>query len=131
MARPSSFTQEQAEKICDWLSCGGSLVEFTKQEGTPDEKTVYRWLASNEQFRQKYAHARNLHAEREAERIVEIADDLDIPPEHKRYMIDARKWTASKLLPKKYGDKLDITSDGKAIKGYEVIDPSKTVFSGE
>jgi len=127
MARHSSYTEEAAEKICDWLSSGGSLLEYTKQEGSPEERTIYRWLSVNEEFRQKYARARDLQAEREAERIVQIADDFEIPPEHKRYMIDARKWTASKLLPKKYGDKLDLEHSGEIIVKFEHSTPQKVL----
>ena len=34
---------------------------------------------------------------------------------------DNLKWSMSKMKPKKYGDKVDVTSDGKAIKGNTLI----------
>ena len=41
-----------------------------------------------------------------------------------RIRIDTRKWIASKLKPKKYGDKVDVTTDGEKINT-PVIDMSK------
>ena len=35
--------------------------------------------------------------------------------DYARVAIDAYKWSAGKKKPKKYGDKLDLTSDGEAI----------------
>jgi hypothetical protein len=51
-----------------------------------------------------------------AEDIIEIADEarqMRIDPNSARVAIDAYKWTASKLKPKKYGDKVDLTTNGK------------------
>ena len=38
--------------------------------------------------------------------------------EHRRLQVDVRKWMAGKLAPKKYGDKLDVTSAGEKIQTY-------------
>ena len=47
---------------------------------------------------------------------MQIADDQSIPPEHKRIMVDSRKWLLSNLIPAKFGDKLAIEhSDGYAL----------------
>jgi hypothetical protein len=131
MGRPTIFSQETADKVCDGLASGLSLRAVCSDDGMPNEATVRLWSRTNPEFNTQYIRARDEQAQVHAESIVEISDDLDIPPEHKRLMIDARKWTASKLLPKKYGDKIDVTSGGKAIKGYAVIDPRTNVFSGE
>jgi hypothetical protein len=47
------------------------------------------------------------------EEIVDIADDKTIEPEHKRLMLDARKWLTSKMLPKIYGDKVQLSHEGE------------------
>ena len=65
-----------------------------------------------------------------ADQILEIADDgtndtytdsegneltnYDVIARSK-IRIDARKWLASKLLPKKFGDKIDVTTQGDKI----------------
>lgn len=127
MARPTIFTEELADAICERLAAGESLVRICAGDGFPSETTVYRWLQTNPAFRDKYAQAREVQAERMADEILEIADDAsndwmvrytngggDAPGwalngEHvqrSRLRIDSRKWLMSKMLPKKYGDKV-------------------------
>ena len=50
-----------------------------------------------------------------AEDIIDISNDETLDPNDKRIRIDTRKWLLSKLLPKTYGDKLDVTSGGEAL----------------
>ena len=101
----------------------------------PDIVTVYRWLTANEQFRKNYALAREDQAETHADLIQDIADE---PPPNdmngktdngwvtwQKNRIDARKWVASKLKPKRYGDKIDVTSDGKQVGLAIAIDLSE------
>nr|WP_175982565.1 terminase small subunit protein [Caballeronia zhejiangensis] len=95
----------------------------------PDQTTVYRWLREREDFRQQYARAREDQAEHYLDEIIAISDDSsrdtihgedrDIPNSEwiarSRLRVDARKWAMSKLAPKKYGDKLDVTSGGESL----------------
>jgi hypothetical protein len=88
----------------------------------PDARSVFRWLAANEDFRQQYARAREAQADFMAEEILQIADDgrndtyqtddgefvnHDVIA-RSRLRVDARKWLAAKMAPKKYGDKIGI-----------------------
>ena len=84
-------------------------------------------MANHDEFSEQYARAREAQAEIRADEIVDIADDdsndftadKDGKPvansEHiqrSRLRVDARKWIAAKLLPKRYGDKIQHTGDG-------------------
>ena len=40
---------------------------------------------------------------------------------HRRLQVDARKWMLGKLNPKKYGEKLDVTSDGEKLNTPSVV----------
>lgn len=103
--RPSSFTQETADSICARLMEGESLRQISLDDGMPSQGTVMRWLAGNLSFQEQYARAREAQAEYYATEIVDISDNgLDAVRD--RLRVDARKWVAAKLLPKKYGDKL-------------------------
>ena len=131
MARPSSYNEALAEAICERLAVGESLLKITKSEGFPGEGTVYRWLDANDSFREKYARAREMQAEHYAAEIIDLADSpvearkTVIKPdgseeitigdavERTRVQIDARKWYASKVAPKKYGDKAQMELTGK------------------
>lgn len=85
----------------------------------PSAETVRRWLAdeSYAQFRGQYARAREDQADTYADEIVTIADEAT-DPALARLQMDARKWVASKLAAKKYGDKVQTElsgPDGSAI----------------
>lgn len=72
----------------------------------PSADFFREWLAEDEVFAAQYARAREEQADHYADEIVDIADRPDLKAEDKRVRVDARKWVASKLKPKKYGDKV-------------------------
>lgn len=80
----------------------------------PERSTVYLWLLKHKEFSDMYARAKEDSADVDADDIKEIADDLTEDPQSRRVRIDARKWIASKLKPKKYGDKLELAGDPNA-----------------
>lgn len=106
--RPSSFTQEVADLICERIiESDYGLEQICAADDLPSVRTVYRWLESNEDFRQEYARAKEVQGHVQAERGLKealTATDAAIG----RLKWDARRWTASKLAPKQYGDKLEI-----------------------
>lgn len=128
--RPTSFSERVSEEICDLIIEGWSVRQIGARDDMPAECTIYRWLARHEDFREKYARAKELQADRFGEEILEIADDGTndwmerqqrdetirvVDHEHinrSRLRVDARKWLMSKLAPKKYGDKLDVAHSG-------------------
>ena len=108
MGRPSSYTTEIAERICEEIAAGGHLhVICQKQDWAPHERTVHRWLTNHEDFRQMYAHARERQQEVFAAEVVLIAD-TEPDPARARNRMDARKWHASKVAPRKWGDRVEI-----------------------
>jgi hypothetical protein len=95
----------------------------------PDKSTIFRWLERHQEFSDQYARAREMQAEALADEITYIADTpmpgiktkttdkgVEVTEgdmiEHRRLQVDARKWIASKLKPKKYGDKTETTHVG-------------------
>jgi hypothetical protein len=130
MGRPSKYSEVIAESICDEIAIGRSLLQICLDGDYPSERSVYRWLETNEDFRQKYARAREFQAEHYASEIISLADTpvearkVVIKPDggeeitigdavdRTRLQIDARKWYASKLAPKKYGEKLQTEVSG-------------------
>lgn len=117
--RPTSFTQEVADLICDKIAEGESLRKICDSEEMPNKATVFRWLAANEEFSDQYARARESQADTLFDEVLAIADQYDsatdkIDVDHinrARLRIDARKWMAGKLRPKKYGEKLQVEGD--------------------
>lgn len=58
-----------------------------------------------------YTRAKEDQADFLAENTLEVSDDMGIDPQHKRIMVDTRKWLASKFKPKKYGEKIQVGGD--------------------
>jgi hypothetical protein len=109
--RPSIYSAELADTIIDGITSGLSLRAICRADGMPDRATVFRWLEARPDFAAKYARAREFQAEANAEEIIDIADDED-DAQRARVRIDARKWVAAKLLPKRYGDKATVQHEG-------------------
>lgn len=114
MGRPSDFTQEAATVICDALMEGRSLRTIClADDDLPSERTVYRWLEVNDAFRQQYAHAREVQADTKFDQVWDIADKATAENvQVARLQIDAIKWQAGKLAPKKYGEKVELEHSG-------------------
>lgn len=106
-----TYSEAIATEICAHISSGKSLRSYCSQPGTPHIDSVRRWLIDKEDFRAQYAQAREDQADVFADEIIEIADTEE-DANRARVRIDARKWVAGKLRPKKYGDKLGISGDG-------------------
>lgn len=123
MGRPSLFTPEIVGIICARIADGESVRTICASEDMPAMSTVFKWLNEHKEFVEQYACAREMQADKYAEEIIKIADDgsndtyLDDEGQPRtdhdvvarsRLRVDARKWYASKLAPKKYGDKLAV-----------------------
>jgi len=144
MGRPSIFSEEIAAAIVDRIMEGRSLRSICKEDDMPGISTVIRWLADDRSeqfraFRAQYEAAKREQADVLADEIVEIADDgsndwmARHDPENPGYIAngehiqrsrlrcDVRKWVASKLKPKRYGEHLDLTSDGRQIEMPSII----------
>lgn len=104
--RPTKYTKALAAKICSQLADGKSLRKVCEPASMPSKSTVFLWLANHEVFSDQYARAKAESAEAHADDILDIADDPSLHPNDKRVRIDTRKWLASKLKPKRYGDRL-------------------------
>lgn len=116
MGRKSDYTKELVLKICERISLGESLRAITKDEDMPSMATVFRWLTEEDKtyFQEQYARAKERQADAYEEMMLETArTEKDVA--RARLIVDTMKWTASKLKPKKYGDKIDVTSDGERL----------------
>ncbi len=100
--------QKQFNIVCARIAGGESLRFICEDKDLPDRDTINRWLNADNDgaLCSQYARAREEQADFYADEIITIADDESLLSEDRRIRIDARKWVASKLKPKRYGDKL-------------------------
>lgn len=110
--------------ILDQVADGKSLKWVCSQRGMPDKASFYRWLDKDLLLCDKYARAKEDSSDALADDIQDISDKVlnkEYDAQNARVAIDAKKWIASKLKPKKYGDKLDMTSDGEKLEGLVIV----------
>lgn len=113
MGRPSEFSEEVAEEIIGGLMEGKSLVQVCDADGMPNRRTVMRWMEGNADFASRCARAREMQADLMDDKISELIES--VTPESApadRVKLSALQWRASKLAPKKYGDRLDLNHSG-------------------
>lgn len=127
---PTKYSQEIADRICEIISTSNRGLHKICAENPdlPKVTTIMRWLSEEDKktFREQYTRARELQAEYLVDEILDIADDgtndyMTIQKGDESYnvedrevtnrsklRVEARKWRASKLFPKRYGDKVEV-----------------------
>lgn len=108
--------EEVFDAICTELSSSSiGLHHLCKKHGI-SHVTFYEWIKDSEMLN-KYTRAREQQADFLADEIVSISngEDKDATPfvgknfiDRDRLKVEARKWVAAKLKPKKYGDKVEV-----------------------
>jgi len=128
IGRPTAYTEEISQEICERLASGESLNAICRSEHIPHKVTIMRWLLSDQEiyaeFRNQYTLAREIQYQFMADEIIDIADnasndwmereDPNNPGfafngeavARSRLRVDTRKWFMSKVLPK-FADKQD------------------------
>ena len=131
--RPSSYTQDIADEICAGLAEGKSLRTVCKAEHLPCVASIFNWFRTQDGFLEQYTRAKEESADALTDEMLDIADDgtndwakqqlgedgHEVDVLHKEHIqrsrlrIETRKWLASKLKPKRYGDKTTTEHTGK------------------
>ena len=139
-----AYTDEKKEECFDYIiyeiESGKSLRYALSTYEMPSSRTFYKWLEEvdengnlTEDAKEKvkrYAHACEQRELILLDEILEIADkqDADVIEtdngqvvnhniiQRNKLQIEARQWTLGKLRPEKYGNKTDITTNGKEIQ---------------
>lgn len=149
--RPRELTAELHAAIIELVVMGFSVTKICELEGMPSQYTVYKWLAREREFSTDFTIAKRNQADIMAEKILEIADNTDNDYtiqtflkngktekrviannetiSRAKLMIDSRQWLMQRLNPGKYGQQLDVTSNGQSVKGYAMVDPAKAIFA--
>lgn len=127
IGRPSTYNLDIVNEICSRIADGMSLKTICKDPKMPDKATFYRWMDQYPELCDKYARAKEDSADALVDEMLYLADesnDVIVGDDKsdsarvnaKKLQVETRKWISSKLKPKKYGEKLDLTSDGKRIE---------------
>jgi hypothetical protein len=104
--RPSLYTPETADRICDRLADGESLKAICRSPGMPSARAVLSWAATRPEFRGQYDFAREIGRETIGHDVLAIADGLFTSADavrDARRKIDALKWRFGRMAPKRRG----------------------------
>lgn len=100
------FTEGQALLVLDSLAECGNLSKACRDNGVT-KQSFLRWCDADPKHADQYTRAREAGLDTEADNaITEALQAQDAALG--RLALDARKWYLSKLMPKKYGDKVAI-----------------------
>lgn len=135
---PRPLTEEIFESICQKIEETSYGTKHHCEKHDVSVGSFYRFMDSSEARLERYARAKDRQADNLVEEMIDICDDgsndlmtiekgdISYEQENKevvnrsRLRIDTRKWIAAKLKPKRYGDKLDLTTGGSAIKPFVI-----------
>jgi hypothetical protein len=126
--RPTKYSLGIALEICERIADGESLVKICSDPKMPKKTAVYEWLLRYKEFADIYARAREDQADTLADEIHAISDELpqqivddkgktrydSAYVQWQKNRVDARKWVAAKLKPKKYSDRIAHVGDNEA-----------------
>lgn len=125
MARLTEYSLEICTEICERVSLGEHIkAVLDSKDEYPTFPTWCRWKRENDELFNLYARSIQDKADMVTSEISDTMSDLrhgriDAPTA--RVLIDTLKWFASKFYPKMYGDKVDITSDGKQLPQNTIV----------
>ena len=134
MAYSPEEIEKVFEEICLRIEEGEPTRQILKETRMPSTSTFYQWLSNCEIKAKRYAYACDIRTEVIAEEMLEIADDgtndlmtiqkgdISYEQENKEVVnrsklrIETRKWLLAKMNPKKFGDRLDLTTKGDKLQ---------------
>jgi len=134
MARPSGYSKEIAEQLCERLSTSKEgLGIICQDESLPDVRTVWRWVAKYPEFTDMYAVSRGFQTELMYDDLLTIpnmplthngkeVEDGGVMLEgaamiaevnRRKLLCDNIKFILMKLQPKRFGDNRNVNVDVK------------------
>ena len=115
--------KKQFNMVCERIAGGESLRTICKDKDMPTARGVLKWLNAdgNDAAVQQYAQAREDQADFHADEIIAIADS-EPDAARARVRVDARRWVASKLRPKRYGERVQHSGDSDNPIRHQVIE---------
>ena len=146
--RPRLYDRKIANEICNMLSDGIPLQQICKRQGFPSWRTIYAWMAKDENLCASIAKAREMGYDAMAEECIAIADDASndyiereqkdgsvavvLNSEHvqrSKLRIDTRLKLLAKWNPKKFGDRIALAGDEKAPLKIEAETQAEKMFA--
>ena len=111
----SIYSWDLFVRVCELIEAGNSLRSACAFKGMPPVPTFRGWVVKDEKHSERYARARRIMLDAEAEKLLELCDEpcLDnVEVQQLRLRVDTRKWLLAKLHPE-YLDRSAVQHEGK------------------
>jgi hypothetical protein len=125
--------------IFEQMAEGQSLSAILRQKGYPSYSWCKQKLRDDNELRRQYDTAIEDRADRLADELIELAwtplpqgldgRGMSAWVQHLRVKIDVLKWTASKLRPRVYGDRIEMAVTDNRISITEALKMAETRLS--
>lgn len=112
--RPSIKTPELLDRIITEITNGSNLRRLCERADMPSRDAIHTWLIKDDIFADQYARACKIRREYRFEGLEDTIDG-EVDVQRARLKVDTLKWQMSKEDPKKYGDKVDVTTNGESL----------------
>lgn len=132
--------RQKAELVFAGMRSGMSALKSCAKIGL-SQSCLNDWLNADPDLAADYARARSDLIELYAEQTMKIADEpVALTAEGKvdtgavqkqRLQVDTRKWLLSKMAPKKYGDKIEVSGDASAPLTVQILTLSESARTPE
>lgn len=129
MARPSGYSIDTVERVCERIAEGDSLAAVCRQDWAPAVRTFLHWISEHEEAERAYVfalEAKAIWVEEQCQQIAMSATDRD-SASAARVKLEHFRWIMSKQAPSKYGDRLDVSLEHK-VSLAEVMDRRRKVL---
>lgn len=111
--RPSTFSQEIADRICELMVSGLDMEEICARKDMPSRMTVWRWQRDRPDFDRQCARAREALADFELHKMKMLVDNCDETNVNSvRAKLNHYQWRVMKIAPRIYSDKAQIEVTG-------------------
>ena len=131
MARPhktnSKKSPEVVARFLDMIRNGRSCAQACKQDGMPTSKTIGEWVKNDAAFALQYEKAKEERGNYYGELVAEIAL-AGLQGKYKdsamlRAAIDGLKWSAARMAPKAYGDRMEVnhSAEGSYVEALKAV----------
>jgi len=131
----SSYTDTLARRICDLVAEGASLETVGELPDMPSRRLMRGWLEDHPDFERRYEIARRERTDNLVDEAISIADsvrgtDSNAAVGAAKLAVDTRRWLASKLLPERFGDRLELSGkDGAPLLPAADPEPGKVALA--
>lgn len=114
----SKKTPEVIEAFLDAIRNGRSCAQACRQDGMPSSKTIQNWALTDAEFARRYEEAKQDRGNYYGELVAEVAL-AGLQGKYKdsamlRAAIDGLKWSAARMAPKAFGDRMEVSHSANA-----------------